>query len=283
MTSEIMASYNKIFCSSDETGSDGFNKSYSISDSSNIKSKGSERSNNDDSFERFLADNIACYATVEISNLSSSGSSNGGSTVSGGDLKLGSGDADNNDVDIPEDCRNLFNHMMNEIEANNNKINYIMNINKPLQEEIETMNFLQNKEKENYNQLNTKFKKLEIKYDSLAEENKNYIKDFDIYENLYEMDCQIIQNNQYSRRENLIISGIPNLINHQDLEYTVLNVLRVFGLKKISAYDIVACHRLKVKNDNYPARTIVRFVNRKLVGKILKYEFKILRRFVTYK
>ena len=83
---------------------------------SNKKSKGSERSNNDDSFERLLADNIACYATIEISNLSSSGSSNEGSTISGGDLNLGIGGADNNDVDIPDICRNLFNHMMNEIE-----------------------------------------------------------------------------------------------------------------------------------------------------------------------
>ena len=43
--------------------------------------------------------------------------------------------------------------MMNEIEVNNNKMNYIMSINKTVHKEIETINFLLNKEKENYNQL----------------------------------------------------------------------------------------------------------------------------------
>ena len=100
----------------------------------------------------------------------------------------------------------------------------------------------------------------------MIDDNENYDMDFErIYEYLYEMDCRIIQNNQYSRRENLIISGIPNYICQQDLENTVINLLRVFGIKKISSYDIVACHRLKSKNEKYLARTIVRFVNRKLV------------------
>ena len=80
------------------------------------------------------------------------------------------------------------------------------------------------------------------------------------------MDCRINHNNQYSRRENLIILGIPNSIRQQNLESEVLNILRVFGLKKIASYDIVACHRLKGKNDKYPARSIIRFTNRKLVN-----------------
>ena len=88
-----------------------------ISDSSNKKIKCSERSNNDDSFERFPVHNIACYETVEISNLSSSGSSNEGSTVLGGDLKLGNVNADNNNMDIPDDC-----------QGHNNKIKYMFSI-----------------------------------------------------------------------------------------------------------------------------------------------------------
>ena len=31
-------------------------------------------------------------------------------------------DTDNNDVDIPDDCRNLFTRLIDEIEATNNKI-----------------------------------------------------------------------------------------------------------------------------------------------------------------
>ena len=76
-------------------------------------------------------------------------------------------------------------------------------------------------------------KTIETNYYSLLNTKKHLTKDIDnIYENFYEMDCRINQNNQYSRRENLIITGIPNTVHQPDLESTVLNVLRVFGLKK---------------------------------------------------
>ena len=91
-------------------------------DFSNIKSDCSEKTTNDDSLERCISDNIAHYETIGIINLSSSGISNEGSTVSGGDLKLVSVDAD----EILVDCQNLFAVMMDEIEANNNK-NYKCN------------------------------------------------------------------------------------------------------------------------------------------------------------
>ena len=95
--------------------------------------------------------------------------------------------------------------------------------------------------------------------------NKNYIKDIDnIYENFYEMDYWVIQNNRYSQMENLIILGIPSLICQQDLENMVLNIQRLFRFKKIS-YNIFTCHHLKSKNDKYPALSIARFINRKLV------------------
>ena len=71
------------------------------------------------------------------------------------------------------------------------------------------------------------------------------------------MDCKILANNQYLRKENLIISGIPNSIFHEDLENTVLKILCAFGLREISSYHIVACHRLQSNNEKFPARTIV--------------------------
>ena len=68
-----------------------------------------------------------------------------------------------------------------------------MNTNKSLKEEIETMSFVLNKDKENYNLLNAKMKTIESKYDNLDNANKNEIGK--VYENLYEMDCRIIHNN----------------------------------------------------------------------------------------
>ena len=85
------------------------------------------------------------------------------------------------------------------------------------------------------------------------------------------LDTRIIQNEQYSRRECIILSGIPDRIPQRKLEETVLHILRSIGLR-ISSYDIAACHRLhKNTHDRYPAKTIVRFINRKNADFSLRY------------
>ena len=81
---------------------------------------------------------------------------------------------------------------------------------------------------------------------------------------MYNIDCRVIETEQYSRRENIIISGIPESINQNNLERTVIRILRTIGLK-ITSYEITACHRLKKLNPKYPSRTIVRFTNRRSV------------------
>ena len=61
-------------------------------------------------------------------------------------------------------------------------------------------------------------KTIETNYYSLVDAKKHFTNNIDdIYESLYEMDCRINQNNQYSRREKLIITGILNTV-HQDLK-----------------------------------------------------------------
>ena len=82
---------------------------------------------------------------------------------------------------------------------------------------------------------------------------------------LYEIDKRLIRNEQYINRESLIISGIPEYISQNVLEEKVLEILHSIGLHNVSHYDIAACHRLKKIGDNrFPARTIVRFTNRKI-------------------
>ena len=91
------------------------------------------------------------------------------------------------------------------------------------------------------------------------------------------MDCRIIENNQYARRESIIISGIPDKINQNNLEKNVLNILRSIGLTSLSSYNISACHRLMKKgNDQFPAQTIVRFTNRKIVNFCLNNRERLL-------
>ena len=83
---------------------------------------------------------------------------------------------------------------------------------------------------------------------------------------LNDLDIRLVRNEQYVNRESIILSGIPSNVTQENLEETVLQVLHTIGLKKVSSYDIAACHRLaKRKNDPYPARTIIRFTNRKIV------------------
>ena len=68
---------------------------------------------------------------------------------------------------------------------------------------------------------------------------------------------------QYGRRNNIIISGIPDSVNTEDLEESVTEILRDIDVN-VTTNDIEACHRVG-KRDNKigSTKTIVRFVNRK--------------------
>ena len=99
----------------------------------------------------------------------------------------------------------------------------------------------------------------------------------EIMDELYKMDVRIIENNQYTRRESIIISGIPDNVPHNQLEETVIHVLKSIGLNSLSSYSISACHRLRKNNkDRFPARTIVRFTNRKMVAFCLENRNRLL-------
>ena len=62
---------------------------------------------------------------------------------------------------------------------------------------------------------------------------------------------------QYSRRNNIVIQGIPQSVKYKDLEDKVINILDKVNVK-VTKSDIEACHRLGDSR-----KTIVRFVNRK--------------------
>ena len=88
---------------------------------------------------------------------------------------------------------------------------------------------------------------------------------------LMELDIRLVECEQYSRRESLIISGIPNSVKQQQLEGKVIEILRLIGLN-IVPDDITACHRLfSPAGSEYPAKVIVRFFNRKVVNFCLEH------------
>ena len=76
-------------------------------------------------------------------------------------------------------------------------------------------------------------------------------------------------NNQYGRRNNLEISGIPNSVEDDNLEEKVIKILGQIGVK-VRNSEIEACHRLPPTKKNPTKKTIIRFVNRKKVEKTIK-------------
>ena len=89
--------------------------------------------------------------------------------------------------------------------------------------------------------------------------------------NLESIETSCEQTNQYGRRNNLEIAGIPNQIRDDQLENNVIGIYKKMNINVIKD-DIEACHRLPPpKNSpNNNKKVIVRFVNRKLVEKALK-------------
>ena len=76
---------------------------------------------------------------------------------------------------------------------------------------------------------------------------------------------------QYSRRNNIKISGIPNTIPDNDLENTVISICRDSGVE-IDPKDIEGCRRLPLSRNSrwQDKRVIVKFVNRKHLEALLR-------------
>ena len=89
-----------------------------------------------------------------------------------------------------------------------------------------------------------------------------------IKNNIIEYQTDINRLEQYGRRSNIEIAGIPDEIPLKELEGKVVEILTEIDVK-VEDRDIEACHRLpKGRFGKGPARTIVRFVNRKNCDKI---------------
>ena len=81
------------------------------------------------------------------------------------------------------------------------------------------------------------------------------------------IDLEIQNNNldQYSRRNNVEISGIPQSVSDNQLEEKVVDILKAIDVS-ITTNEIEACHRLGKKKKN----VIVRVINRKHCLKALQ-------------
>ena len=66
---------------------------------------------------------------------------------------------------------------------------------------------------------------------------------------------------QYDRRNNIEVSGIPDSVGDNNLEEKVISVFANVGID-VKFNNIEACHRIG-KSRNSSKKTIVRFTNRK--------------------
>ena len=83
----------------------------------------------------------------------------------------------------------------------------------------------------------------------------------DIYDNIYDLEINLNELNQYTRRENIELQNIPESVEQEDLENFVLDLFKSINLE-VSSYDFVAMHWI---GKYYPIKSrnvIVRFLNR---------------------
>ena len=84
------------------------------------------------------------------------------------------------------------------------------------------------------------------------------------------LEIQISKDEQYNRHNCVEFSGIPDTINDDNLEDTIIEACKDINID-VSETDIEACHRLPVRRNatNASKRVIVKFVNRKHAESIL--------------
>ena len=86
-----------------------------------------------------------------------------------------------------------------------------------------------------------------------------------------ELEKQNNQIDQYSRRNNIEISGVPPEVTNNQLEEKVIDILKAIDVE-ITSKDIEACHRLGKKQKD----VIVRVVNRKHCLQALRNKKKLM-------
>ena len=124
----------------------------------------------------------------------------------------------------------------------------------------------------NNNNIDERFIYLERSLASMQNETYSYTSDIKkLRTQIESLEKELYQFQQYNRRESVEISGIPENINQNNLETTIINILRRVGVWNLESYEIAACHRLRRKSGNeHTQRIIIRFTNRKRVYQCLQ-------------
>ena len=114
--------------------------------------------------------------------------------------------------------------------------------------------------------LKNRFAKMESQLLVVRRVNDNLVKQNRILER------KCAANEQYSRRECLEISGIPDSIPNNNLEETVLKIFNETGVT-VNSRDVEACHRLNQKAN--PKKVIIKLSKRKDVARVMNNKKKL--------
>ena len=94
-----------------------------------------------------------------------------------------------------------------------------------------------------------------------------------LYGEIEDLKIELTELNQYGRRENIEICGIPEKIDHK-LEEHIITVLKSVGVT-VNSYQIQGVHRIGKKTPSRPRNVVVRFINRKHSFSALKNKNKL--------
>ena len=87
-------------------------------------------------------------------------------------------------------------------------------------------------------------------------------------EKIFHLEKKLAKGEQYSFRNNVEITGIPNSIPDEDLENTVVNICKGSGVE-IDPKDIEGCHKIPLLRTEGKIRMIVKSVYQKHLETLL--------------
>ena len=90
---------------------------------------------------------------------------------------------------------------------------------------------------------------------------------------VYMLESEVYKSQQYSRRNNIEVNGIPDSVTDDSLEDKAIDIFQKIDVT-VGKNDIEACHRLGKKN-NGSKTTILKFVNRRKCEEIIAKRKKL--------
>ena len=86
---------------------------------------------------------------------------------------------------------------------------------------------------------------LECLFVNIQNENYRYNEDIiNLHKRIESLEKELTSFQQYNRRDNIEISGIPESIPQNELEKITIDVLKRIGVWGLESYEVVACHHL---------------------------------------